>query len=223
MQRSLSEARDTDNSGTASWSACQQCLHHSRTIFVCQNTLVIHCSITSNNGQLPCLGHSSSRCFLMSTRVCLKPRERSHCIEQSVFSEMTISINFLFSRRAHLLQAFCRAVTSVPCQMACLLTVTLELCQHHFHTLWVFLLHKKPVGVCCYGDSQHLQTPISLGTTATAVLQQQLHFVGQFPHYFLLNGSTVYKPQENVKVIMRQVLYKCNEKTVYCPRAKCLN
>jgi len=101
----------------------------------------------------PCLGPSSSRCCFMSPRICLKPREWSRCIVQSIFSKTTVTMNFLFSRRAHLLSAFCPAVTSVPCQMASLLTVTLELYEDHFHILWVFLLHKEPAGFCCYGDS----------------------------------------------------------------------
>lgn len=113
LQRSLPEARDTDNSATARWSACQECLHHSRMVFVCQNTLVIHCSITLNIGLLPCLGHSSSRCFFISPRIYLKQRECSHCTVQSIFPKITVTINFPFRGRVHLLQAFCHAVTSV--------------------------------------------------------------------------------------------------------------
>lgn len=75
--------------------------------------LVIHCSITLNIGLLPCLGHSSSRCFFMSPRICLKQRECSHCTVQFIFPKITVTINFPFSGRVHLLQAFCHAVTSV--------------------------------------------------------------------------------------------------------------
>lgn len=57
LQRSLSETRGTNNSGTASWPAYQECLYQSRVVFVCQNTLVILRSITLNNGLLPFLGH----------------------------------------------------------------------------------------------------------------------------------------------------------------------
>lgn len=68
LQRSLSETRGTDNSGTTSWPTCQECLHHNRMVSVCQNTLVILHSITLNNGLLPFLGHSFFQVFLQESQ-----------------------------------------------------------------------------------------------------------------------------------------------------------
>lgn len=117
LQRSLSETRGTDNSGTTSWPACQECLHHSRMVFVCQNTLVILRSITLSNGLLPFLGHSFSRCFFRSPRICLKLRGWS---QQSIFPEVTSTINWL------------------SCLSGSLFTpVTLELFEDRFHILWI--------------------------------------------------------------------------------------
>lgn len=48
-----------------------------------------------------------------------------------------------------------------------------------------FPFAKGLVGVCCYGDSKHCWTPLSLGAAAVPLLKQQLLLIGQFSHYSL--------------------------------------
>lgn len=152
LQRSLSETRGTNNSGTASWPACQECLHHSRVIFVCQDTLVILCSITLNNGLLPFLGHSFSRCFFRSPRICAWSWGDDH--------SRAFSLRWLLPLRDSAVPARWLVYSCNPGTVWGPFPYPLD-----------FPFAKEPVGVCCYGDFEHLWTPLSLGAAAVSLLK----------------------------------------------------
>lgn len=147
LQRSLSDTRGTLKSGTANWPVCQECLHHSRMVFVCQNTLVILCSINLNKWLLPFLGHSFSRCFFRRPRIFPKLRGWS---QQSIFHEVT-----------SIIQLYLSGGLFTP--------VTWELFEDHCHILWIFLLQRN-LGDVAAVVTECLRTPLSLGAAAAPLL-----------------------------------------------------
>lgn len=151
LQRGLSDTRGTNNFGTASWSACQECLHHSRMVLSAKILLWFPAQLPSIMGYCPSwVTHFPG----VSSGV------PGFAWSSGDDHSSPFSLRWLLPL----------SDSAVP--------VRWLVYSCNTGTVWGpfpypvdFSFAKEPVGACCYGDSKHLWTSLSLGAAAVSLLK----------------------------------------------------